>query len=302
MQTLDQSGSVAESAFRLFRLFLNFLVFFAGVAACHWGIRHFLLCRGGKSDRWRNLFSAVNAGVLVLLLILRAPAERLLIAAGDAISRLRPESELGWLIGMLVGLYYALIASSILFVVLYGLGLAYRFADARIHAWQAQLHQKNTPVESNPRYHASRVMRIIVRLLRNLLAAALVLGYFFYGLANFPRTEIFTNALRKLLAPPLQDAARAVENYVPNLGYLFVILLFAWMHPQGLEIPVRLHSKREHCVREISRGMGRSDLQALPDDSVCVRTDGELSLSAGIELGIFSRFLGVHWRPGYFRQ
>jgi len=235
MQTLDQSGSVAESAFRMFRLFLNFLAFFAAVAACHWGIRNFLLCRGGKSDRWRNLFSAVNAGVLVLLLILRAPAERLLIGAGDAISRLRPESELGWLIGMLVGLYYALIASSILFVVLYGLGLAYRFADARIHAWQAQLHQKNTPVESNPRYHASRVMRIIVRLLRNLLAAALVLGYFFYGLANFPRTEIFTNALRKLLAPPLQDAARAVENYVPNLGYLFVILLFAWIILKGLK-------------------------------------------------------------------
>ena len=67
------------------------------------------------------------------------------------------------------------------------------------------------------------------------MAVALVLGYFFYGFANFPRTEIFTNALRKLLAPPLQDAARAAENYVPNLGYLFVILLFAWIILKGLK-------------------------------------------------------------------
>ena len=235
MQALDQTGSITDSAFRLIRLFLNFLIFFAAVAACRWGIRTFLLYRGGRSDRWRNLFSAVNAGVLVLLLILRAPAEGLLTAAGGAISRLRPESELGWLIGMLAGLYYALIASSIVLVVLYGLGLAYRFADARIHAWQAQFHQKDTPVESNPRYHASRVMRTSVRLLRDLMAAVLLLVYFFYGFANFPRTKIFTDALRKILSPPLQEAVRAVENYVPNLGYLFVIVLFAWVILKGLK-------------------------------------------------------------------
>jgi small-conductance mechanosensitive channel len=72
-------------------------------------------------------------------------------------------------------------------------------------------------------------------LLRNLIAAALILFYFFYGFANFPRTEIFTNALRKLLSPPLQDAAKAVENYVPNLGYLFVILMFGWILLKGLK-------------------------------------------------------------------
>ena len=114
----------------------------------------------------------------------------------------------------------------------------------------------------------------------------LILGYFFYGFANFPRTEIFTNALRKLLAPPLQDAARAVENYVPNVGYLFVILAVRLGFSKGIEVSVRLHSKREHHVRKISRRMGRSDLQTVPHHPVCVRADGEFSLSAGVQLGL----------------
>jgi small-conductance mechanosensitive channel len=235
MQALDQSGSLAESAFRLFRLFVNFLVFVAAVVAARWGIRTFLLNRGGKTIRWRNLFSAAAAVVLVLLLLLRDSAERLLTAVGDAISRLRPESELGWLGGMLAGLYDALVASSILFLVLYAIGLAYWFADQRIDAWQARLRASVVAGEANPRFHASRMVRSCCRSLRNLLAATLVLAYFFYGFAVFPRTRIFTDALRQILGPPLQDAAKAVDNYIPNLGYLFIILLTAWIILKGLK-------------------------------------------------------------------
>ena len=235
MQTFDQTGSMAESGFRFFRLFLNFLIFVAAVAAARWGVRTFLLNRGGRSDRWRNTYSAVNTLVLVLLLLLLHPAERLLTALGDAIARLRPESELGWLGGMLVGVYDALIASSILLLAIYGVGLSYWFIDKRIGAWQARLRASGKALEANPRFHASRIIRFCFLLLRDLVVAALVLTYFFYGFTYFPRTRIFTNALRKLLGPPLQDAATALENYVPNLGYLFVILLFAWVVLKGLK-------------------------------------------------------------------
>jgi small-conductance mechanosensitive channel len=235
MQSLGQTGGIAEAAFRLFRLFLQLLIFIAAVAACRWGIRTFLLNRGGRSNRWRNTYSGVNLIVLVLLLLLRGPADKLLSGVGDAISRLRPESESGWLGGMLVGIYYALIASSFLLLAIYVIGQAYGFADKRIAAWQAQLRGSGKALEANPRFHASRIIRLCLHLLRNLLATALILAYFFYGFANFPRTEIFTNALLKLLAPPLQDASRAVENYVPNLGYLFVILAFGWVLLKGLK-------------------------------------------------------------------
>ncbi len=235
MQALDQSGSMAESAFRLFRFFLQCTIFLAAVATARWGIRAFLLNRGGRSNRWLNTFSATNVVVLVLLLLLQGPADRLLTFLGDAIARLRPEPELGWLSGMLAGLYYAVIASSIFLLAIYFVGQVYWLADKWIGAWKARLRASGKALEANPRFHASRIIRFCLLLLRNLVAVALVLGYFFYGFANFPRTEIFTNALRKLLAPPLQDAARAAENYVPNLGYLFVILPFSWIILKGLK-------------------------------------------------------------------
>ena len=134
-----------------------------------------------------------------------------------------------------MGVYYALIATAFLLLAIYIVGQAYWFADERIGAWQARLRASGQALEANPRFHASRIIRFCLRLLRNLLAAVLVLVYFFYGFANFPRTRIFTDALRKLLGPPLQDAAQAVENYVPNLGYLFVILLLAWIILKGLK-------------------------------------------------------------------
>jgi small-conductance mechanosensitive channel len=234
VQALDQTGSVTESAFRLFRLFVNLLIFVAAVVTARWGIHAFLFVRDGKTARWRNRFTAVNAVALALSLLLRSPADRLLTALGEAMSRLRPEPELGWLTGFLIGIYYALIATSILLLALHVVGLAYWFADQQINAWQVRLRAGVVAGESNPRFHASRVLRMCIRLLRDLVAAALVLGYFFFGFANFPRTEIFTNALRKMLAPPLHDAAEGAENYIPNLGYLAVIVVFAWVILKGL--------------------------------------------------------------------
>jgi len=130
MQVVDQNGSIAEPAFRLFRLFLQLLIFLAAVAVCRWGVRTFFLNRGRKSNRWRNSYSVVNFLFLALLFLFRAPADKLLTAFGDSISRLRPESELGWLTAAMVGLYYALIASSILLLAIHAVGLAYWIADS----------------------------------------------------------------------------------------------------------------------------------------------------------------------------
>src|SRR5580693_6154619 len=235
MQAVDQSGSIAESGFRLFRFFVQCLIFFAAVATCRWGLRTFLLNRRGRSNRWRNSFSAVTLVVLVFLLLLRGPAAQLLTALGNSIGHLRPESDLGWLSAAMLGVYYAAIASLILFLAVHVVGLVYWFADSRIDAWQARLRANGTALESNPRFHASRITRVGIHLLCYLLATALVLVYFLYGFAIFPRTKIFTGALQKILGPALQDAAQALENYVPNLGYLFVILFAGWILLKGLK-------------------------------------------------------------------
>lgn len=235
MQAIDQSGGIAESTFRLLRFFLDLLVFLGAVAAARWGVRTFLLKRGGRSDRWRRTFSAVNIVVIALLLLVRNPADRLLTALGDALSRTRPDSELDWLSAFLAGTYDAVIASLILFLTIYALGSVYWFANNRIEVWQARLRAGVPAGESDPRFHASRIVRVGIRLLRQLLAAALIVAYFFYGFANFPRTEVFTNAVSKMFGLPLQDAVKAVEDYAPNLGYLILIVLFAWILLRGMK-------------------------------------------------------------------
>ncbi|MGC1297062.1 MAG: hypothetical protein WA869_18690, partial [Alloacidobacterium sp.] len=83
MQTFDPAGSIAQESFRLFGIFLRCSVFLAAVAVCHRGPRTFFLSRGGKSNRWRNSFSATNFAALVLLFLLRGPAEKLLTGLGN---------------------------------------------------------------------------------------------------------------------------------------------------------------------------------------------------------------------------
>ncbi len=151
----------------------------------------------------------------------------------------------------------------------------------------------NGVAESNPRFHASRVIGISLHVLRNFVATALVLVYFLYGFAIFPRTRTLTDGLLKFLGPPLRDADKAFENYVPNLGYLFVILLFGWILRKALK----------YFFTSVERGtivfasfpvewaeptykLSRTVL--FPVDPV-----GELSLSARCQLAIFSRILTV---------
>jgi small-conductance mechanosensitive channel len=234
MQVVDQTGSTADSAFRMIRFLAQILTFLAALLACRWGMRSFLLNRGGRSDRWRNSYSAVNLGLLVALFLLRGPAEKLLTAIGAWIGRFLPSSDFGWPAATLIGLYYVVLASLILFLAIYVVGLVYRIGDRRVDAWQARLRASGT-VESHPRFHASRVFRIGVHLFFTVLATALVLVYFLYGFAIFPRTRIFTDVLLKFLGPAFRDMSESFENYVPNLGYLFVIVLFGWVLQKALK-------------------------------------------------------------------
>jgi small-conductance mechanosensitive channel len=231
---VDQTAGVAESAFRLFRLLVSFLIFLAAVAVCRWSVRTFFLNRGGKSNRWRTSYSALNFAVLVLLLLLRDPAEKVLTSLGDWFDRFMPASGLGWPTAVTVALYYALIVSSILFLAMHAIGLAYWFGDWRIDTWQSGLRAGGV-VESSPRFHASRILRIGIHLLCTILATALVVVYFLSGFTIFPRTRVFTDGLLKFLGPPLRDADVAFENYVPNLAYLFVILFFGWILRKALK-------------------------------------------------------------------
>ncbi len=139
VQAIDQNLDIAETSFHLIQFVLRLLIFIGAVAACRWSLRTFLLSSNRKSARWLNSFSAGNLVALVVLRLLRDPAEKALTALGEKIGRLRSVSQPDWPPTVLVGLYYALIATSVLFAAFYLVGLIYRFGDQRIDAWQSRL-------------------------------------------------------------------------------------------------------------------------------------------------------------------
>jgi hypothetical protein len=76
MQVVDQTGSTADSAFRMIRFLAQILTFLAALLACRWGMRSFLFGRKSRLacgalsfarssretvDRYRSLDRAFSA-------------------------------------------------------------------------------------------------------------------------------------------------------------------------------------------------------------------------------------------------
>jgi len=229
MLAMDSNPQISQSAFHIFQTFLGFVVFLGAVAASRWGIRRFISDRGRTSHRSLRFYSFVFVVAIVLLLLLRGLVEKLGTSIGSAISSSRFSAGLGWLVTIFLGFYYALLLTIIFLLAIQGLGLASAFADKRIEAWQIRLRESSKAVESNPRFHASKVLQLVNRLFRNALVIVLLLLYFGIGFSVFPRTRVISGGLREILGPPLEDGVRAVENYLPKLGYLVVILMIGWV-------------------------------------------------------------------------
>ena len=228
MQAIESSQQFSESAFHIFRTLVGFTVFFVAVAASRWGIRQFVSDHGRISNRSWKFYPSVLIVVIASLLLLRGLVEKLGSAIGYAISASRFSGELEWLVPAFLGFYYVLILTSLFLIAINGVGLAHAFVDGRIAAWQARLRDSSKEGEFNPQFHASKILRMVNRLFRNALVITLLLVYFGIGFTVFPRTKVFTGVLREILGPPLEDAVRALENYLPKLGYLAVILMFGW--------------------------------------------------------------------------
>ena len=226
---MGTSGHVSESAFHILRTLVSFAVFMGAVAVSRWGIRKFVLERGKPTHPSSKVYLTVFVVSIAALLLLRGPIEKLSTDIGSAISASRTSEGLSWLVTAFLGFYYVLMFSSIFLLSIQGIGFAHRFVDKRIEAWQAQLRDSSKAGESNPKFHASRIIRVVNRIFRNALVFVILLLYFIIGFAVFPRTKVISGTLREIFGPPLEDAVRAVENYLPKLGYLLVILIFGWV-------------------------------------------------------------------------
>jgi hypothetical protein len=142
-------------------------------------------------------------------------------------------------------------------------------------------------------------------LFRNALVIGLLLLYFGIGFSVFPRTKVISGVLREIPGPPLEDAVRAVENYLPKLGYLFVILMTGWVFLRAMR-SIFASVKNGTIVFERFPPDGVDPTYKLCRTvSITVHPDGELSLPSWLRLAILSQFslfvgaLDRLWRNGW---
>ena len=174
MLAIDSSPQIANSVFHIARTFLAFAVFLGAVATSRWGIRRFISDRGRTSHRSSKFYASVFVVAIVSLLLPRGLVEKLGISIGSAISASRFSQGLGWLVAMFLGFYYVLILTAVFLLAIQGIGLAHSFADKRIEAWQGRLRESTKSGETNPRFHAGRILRLANRLFRNALVIVLL--------------------------------------------------------------------------------------------------------------------------------
>src|SRR5580692_11158177 len=159
MLAIDSSPQISNSIFHIAQTVLAFAVFLGAVAASRWGVRRFISDRGRTSHPSLRFYSSVFVAAIVSLLLLRGLVEKLGTSIGSAISASRFSQGLAWLVTIFLGFYYLLILTSAFLLAILGVGSAHAFVDKRIEAWQVRLREGSKAGESNPRFHASRILR-----------------------------------------------------------------------------------------------------------------------------------------------
>ena len=229
MQAMSSNGEVSQALFGLLRIVVTGTVLIAQVLVIRWGILTFLGNRGRQPARRRHWYAGVDVAIIGLLLILHRPIQRVLTHIAGGIIHAFQNTELGWVQAGATGMYSLLVATAVLLIALDALGALHWFVEKRLEAWQARLIASGMAVATSARWHLSRILRTGNYVLRRVLLIVLLLIYYPYTLNAFPRTRPIVTAIGEVIAGPLREMERATENYIPNLGYIFVLVLVGWI-------------------------------------------------------------------------
>ncbi len=220
----NESMRIGETAFVIVRTIIGIGVLLAVVLTVRWGGKKFLgeaaRTRSG-SDRRKYLVSYGIA--FVLLLAVAVPLELLSERMTAWAERAIPYFEGAWLVGSLLGIVHGVTSTVLLLLLFQLLGIAYWRADGEIENWGTRkiAIRKDQKVAS--------ALRFILHGVRNLVIALLFLVYVPYTIRLFPRTRFLVDEAAADFNGPFQKVAAAIIGYLPNLGYLIVISLCAWI-------------------------------------------------------------------------
>jgi small-conductance mechanosensitive channel len=225
-QSLGISSGVSASASLLIRTLVAIVL----LTALFYIIRQAIVTFTGEKSlqlgrKWHWLFG-VNLLAIVILFLIHSVVESALRAVGKSVEILMPFIEPGYPEAVFSGVYYTLLSTLILILLIQVIGAVFWAIEGRLDRW-AQRQAEFPP--TSLRRHMRKGFSSLNQAFRVTALVFLVLVYISLIMRHFPGTNAVVEALEGYLGKPAQDIGQAIFNYLPNLGYLAVITGLGWL-------------------------------------------------------------------------
>jgi small-conductance mechanosensitive channel len=221
--SLSASVATVAPGLIMLRSLLTFLVL-ASLAAVIYTAIHFL---AGEKSRKLGLrkYWFLGTGVLAILVLylIRKPAEAVLSVIAEGLRRLVPFGN--WT-SFLNGLYYTLIATLVLVLLIQVVGEVFWFNQERLEHWRR--NKASVMVAGTLRAHIHRALSLLNQAFRVVAIAVLLLVFFPVLFHLFPLTRGMIRSIEEYLRSPASSVGQAILNYLPHVGYLIVIAVLGW--------------------------------------------------------------------------
>lgn len=205
---------------------LGVLILAGLFAAIYVATRRFLGKAGEKSTRQSRIFAVVSGTVLALCLAMREALEAFIASAAAPLSRLTSAPDSNWPELAAVGLFRTVVATVALVLIIQVLGRIYWYAEERLRRYAAQRALGA---------HVVALLTALLRLGRFVSIPILVISFLPIVLNFFPRTRPLVYRAGDYLGKPAREVGMAVLDYLPNLGYVVVILGFGLYCLKGVK-------------------------------------------------------------------
>jgi small-conductance mechanosensitive channel len=179
--------------------------------------------RSRKLGTRRFWFFGVCALAALVLYLLRRPATEVLSAMGAGLSYLVP--AIRWN-DFFTGLYYTVIATLVLILMIQVVGEVYWFNKQQLDLWRQR--RVADMVAGSILAPLHRALVILNRVFRAGAIVVLLLVFFPVLFHLFPLTRGVMLSIEGALHKPAASVGQAILNYLPHLGYLIVIAVLGW--------------------------------------------------------------------------
>ena len=225
-QSLGVSSGLAASASTLIRTLVALVVLTVLFYVIRWAIVTFTGIRWLQLGRKKYRFFTINLLGILLLFLSRAAMEAVLGDIGKSLERILPFAEPGYPGMFLTGIYYTLLSTLILILLIQGIGAVYWLIEGILDRW-AQRQAAFPP--TSLRKHMRKGFSLLNHTFRVVALIFVVMGFIPLVLRYFPRTSMVVEAVQAYMGNPASDLAQAIVNYLPNLAYLAIILGMGWL-------------------------------------------------------------------------